>query len=266
MDGKGHFMIKKVNEADFSTIKNLVEAQANRIPTFAYSVMDGMIRGTIYSDAASPNSILVGTGSGIYFAAGDYDNQQFNHFLNDLYQQRKKQHLRFSLFSSSKEWDKVLKEQYSEELRQMSRYSFVFEHQQAFDFAEALPSTYHLQQIDEKIISASIEFNKRYYREYWGSVSNFIRNGFGYAIIHEGKPVSECTSIFSSERCAEIDIATHKDHRGKGLAFHTAKAFINHCLMNDLNPRWDCDETNDSSIHLARKLGFSDPAVYSIFY
>ncbi|MGE7768208.1 GNAT family N-acetyltransferase [Peribacillus sp. NPDC096540] len=31
-----------------------------------------------------------------------------------------------------------------------------------------------------------------YYKEYWGSVSNFSENGFGYWILHKGKVVSEC--------------------------------------------------------------------------
>ncbi|MGW6383977.1 GNAT family N-acetyltransferase [Peribacillus butanolivorans] len=44
-------------------------------------------------------------------------------------------------------------------------------------------------------LSNSSEFNEDYYEEYWGSVSNFSENGFGYCILHKGKVVSECTSI-----------------------------------------------------------------------
>ena len=98
-----------------------------------------------------------------------------------------------------------------------------------------------------------------------GIVSNFIANGFGYCILHKGKVVSGCTSIFSSLQFSEIDIATHEDYRGQGLASIIAKTFIDHCIENDIMPRWDCDILNNSSIKLAKKLGFKKPVKYSIF-
>ncbi|MFB7641920.1 GNAT family N-acetyltransferase [Peribacillus butanolivorans] len=73
------------------------------------------------------------------------------------------------------------------------------------------------KQSDVEELSNSSEFNEDYYKEYWGSVSNFSENGFGYCILHKGKVVSECTSIFSSLQYSEIDIATHEDYRGQGL-------------------------------------------------
>ena len=77
--------------------------------------------------------------------------------------------------------------------------------------------------------------------------------------------VSECTSIFSSLQYSEIDIATHEDYRGQGLASSIVKTFIDHCLENDIIPRWDCDILNKSSIKLAGKSGFGNPVQYSIF-
>ncbi|MDQ0220661.1 GNAT family N-acetyltransferase [Peribacillus cavernae] len=77
--------------------------------------------------------------------------------------------------------------------------------------------------------------------------------------------MSECTSIFSSKQFAEIDIATHKDYRGQGLASVIAKAFIGYSLENKIVPTWDCDVSNKPSIKLAEKLGFVNPVEYSIF-
>jgi predicted GNAT family acetyltransferase len=49
--------------------------------------------------------------------------------------------------------------------------------------------------------------------------------------------VSKCTSILVGNTIAEIDIVTHEEYRGNGLAFITAKALIEHGLQNDFIPR-----------------------------
>lgn len=182
-----------------------------------------------------------------------------------IYRQRKKKKIRFTLFSSTENWNRVIKELLTDEIKQMGRYSFTYQHTKP-PLVKNLPSSeYSIKKINEEIISQSSEFNEKYYKEYWGSISNFIENGFGYCILHNGKIVSECTSIFASPQTVEIDIATAKDYRGQGLASMVAKAFIDHSLENNIIPSWDCDVSNNSSIKLAEKLGFDNPLEYAIF-
>ena len=52
---------------------------------------------------------------------------------------------------------------------------------------------------------------------------------------------------------------TDPNYRGQGLASSIAEAFIDHCLVNQLKPCWDCDISNTGSIHLGTKLGFTTP-------
>ncbi|WML51695.1 GNAT family N-acetyltransferase [Neobacillus sp. PS3-12] len=255
----------KLNETDFDKVINVIEGKAKTVPTFSYSVLNNFIRGIVYTDSNTPETVLIGTESGIYFVAGKEDNQEFNDFLFDLYCQRKSKKLRFTLFSSTEYWNCLINEQFKDNIKQMSRYSFVFDNKKQFHDKNILVSDYFIRRINEELITNSPEFNEDYYKEYWGSVSNFIKNGFGYCILHKGKVVSECTSIFSSLQFSEIDIATHEDYRGLGLASIIAKTFIGHCLENDIIPRWDCDILNKSSIRLAEKLGFGNPVKYSIF-
>jgi RimJ/RimL family protein N-acetyltransferase len=253
------------NETFFNRVINIIEGNVKIAPTFSYSVLNNYIRGTVYVDSKTPETVLIETESGIYFVAGKENNQTFNDFLFELYCQRKRGELRFTLFSSSENWDCVLNEQFKDHIKQMSRYSFGYDQKNQSQNTDQLASDYSIKKISEELISNSLEFNAEYYQEYWGSVSNFIENGFGYCILHKGEVVSECTSIFSSQQFSEIDIATRKDYRGLGLAPILAKRFINHCLENDLLPRWDCDVLNTSSIKLAEKLGFGNPVKYSIF-
>jgi L-amino acid N-acyltransferase YncA len=57
-------------------------------------------------------------------------------------------------------------------------------------------------------------------------------------------------------RRVPIDIETEEKHRRKGLAYAMMADFITDCNKNNYVPQWDCVESNQSSYHMARKLGF----------
>ncbi|QDQ02680.1 GNAT family N-acetyltransferase [Lysinibacillus fusiformis] len=254
----------KLSENDFDKTINLIENNVKTVPTFAYSVLNNYISGVVYADSKNPETILIGTESGIYFVAGKEDNQEFNDFLRELYSQRKNKEFRFTLFSSNEYWDRVIHELFKDTLKQINRYSFRYDQKQSHD-KKLIANDYSINRISEELIASSSEYNDDYYNEYWGSVANFSAKGFGYCILHKGKVISECTSIFASLQFAEIDIETNENYRGQGLGLIVANAFINHCLENGIEPRWDCDIINASSIKLAEKLGFGKPSEYSFF-
>ncbi|MBU8878233.1 GNAT family N-acetyltransferase [Bacillus sp. FJAT-29790] len=254
-----------LNETDFDNVINLIEGNVETVPTFSYSVLNHYINGFVYADSKIPETVLIGIESGIYFVTGKEDNQEFNDFLFELYCQRKSEKLRFTLFSSNENWDRVINERFKDCIKQMSRYSFVYGNKQKTPDKNQFSGDYLIRRLNEELITNCSEFNADYYKEYWGSVSNFMEKSFGFCILHKGKVVSECTSIFSSLKFSEIDITTNEDYRGQGLASIIAKTFIDHCLENNITPRWDCDIINKSSIKLAEKLGFGNPMKYSIF-
>ncbi|WP_226665256.1 GNAT family N-acetyltransferase [Metabacillus litoralis] len=253
-----------LHKTDYHLVTKILKKNNIHIPTFSHSILDEYISGSVYVDSKDPKTFLIATNSGIYVIAGKEDNQNFNHDLVNLYKARKKDHLRFSLFSSTPTWDLVIQEQLKNEIQQFRRYSFNFDGKDEYVSRRLSPS-YSIKKIKEKMISSSLEFNEAYYKEYWGSVSNFIKKSFGFYILHQGKIVSECTSIFSSNQFVEIDIATHKEYRGLGLGSTIGKAYIDYSLERQLIPRWDCDVSNMSSIKLAEKLGFTNPKPYSVF-
>lgn len=255
----------RLNQSDFENLKSTISRSNIIFPTFAYSILDGYIQGTVYADSKFPKSVLIGTNSGIYFVGGEVDNLNFNNFLFKLYRHRKNNNLRFSLFSTSKKWSCVIMSQLKDEIKQLNRFSFEHNFDKKIDKKVVLSSEYSIEKIDAEIINKSMEFNEDYYKEYWGSTSNFIEKGFGFCILQNEKVISECTAIFSSLEFAEIDIITHKDYRGKGLAGIIATSFIKYCLKKNIIPKWDCDVSNESSIKLAGKLGFVTPIKYSIF-
>ncbi len=251
---------------EFEKAINLLKNKNNETyPTFAYSVLNNYITGQVYMDELN-KTVLIGTDSGIFIAGGDEMNTGLDSIFLEIFRSRKNEKKRFTLFSPSKEWDQVINKLFENELRQMHRYSFHFNKDTYSTIKKGkLPKDFIVKRIDEKIITESLEFNESYYNEYWGSVSNFLENGFGYCLLHNDTVVSECTSIFSSSQFAEIDIATKNKYRGMGLAQNVAEIFIEHCIERNLKPNWDCNVNNFASIKLAERLGFENPKEYSVF-
>jgi RimJ/RimL family protein N-acetyltransferase len=259
--------LEKLKESEYKKVLPLINNNAKTCPTFSYSVLNSIIPGVVYVDHSDcPKTVLIGTSSGIYYIAGDETNHHFNHSFQEFYTDKvQKKKARFTLFSSTKRWDEVINKLFADETIPMRRYSFSFNPNQYSSEQWQIPNEFTVKRIDENTIKNSLEFNQAYYEEYWGSVSNFLTNGFGYCVLHNETVASECTSIFVGNTMAEVDIATQEGYRGNGFAFITAKAFIDHCLKHDFIPRWDCDVHNLASIKLAEKLGFNYPTEYSVF-
>ncbi|MEC1635012.1 GNAT family N-acetyltransferase [Bacillus mojavensis] len=239
----------------------MIHDKETRCPTFVYSILEQTIPGVVYGD---DQSFLIGTSSGIYYVAGDERNQNANECIVELYKRRAESKKRFTLFSPNPSWDSAVKTVLRDELNQMMRYAF--SQQISAKKAFQLPKGFTLKRINEDVISSSTEFHKAYYEEYWGSVSNFLNNGFGFAVWSDNHVISECTSIFLGRNRAEMDIYTREEYRGMGLAYIAGSTFINECLENGVSPSWDCNVSNKSSIHLAKKLGFEISTNYSIFF
>jgi GNAT superfamily N-acetyltransferase len=100
----------------------------------------------------------------------------------------------------------------------------------------------------------------------WGSFERFVENGFGFVVVAgSGDLLGAISSFALGEGEAEIDIATHEDHRRQGLATLMGCAFIAHCLEKDLTPSWTANFGNRGSTATARRLGFVQRFVLPCF-
>ncbi|MGE7603801.1 GNAT family N-acetyltransferase [Peribacillus sp. NPDC097675] len=249
-------------ESDYEEVEKCLQVAS---PSFVFAVLNKKITGFVYGDPSNKNNYLIGTVSGIFYVTGDETNNEFKDGLVDLY--NKNEQSRFTLFSSSEKWDKAISDLFKSEERvhSFSRYTFAFNQLKNINNRVKLPKEFTVKKINAEIIHQSIYFNEEYYEEYWGSVSNYLENGFGYCVFHNDTLVSECTSIFRAEKVAEMDILTKSERKGKGLAKVTAQSFINHCMEENITPRWDCSVDNIASISMANTIGFEHPTRYSVF-
>ncbi|WP_042457062.1 GNAT family N-acetyltransferase [Neobacillus dielmonensis] len=241
------------------------KAKQSVYPTFVYSVLDQYIPGKIYL-TKSETSAIMGTGSGIYAVIGDVRDQDGERLLAGLFQSRQAAKKRFTLFSPSQEWDLKIDELLENDLTQYKRHSFIFNPNNYRRLVKVDHSqSFSVHKYDSELISKSHEFNQAYIKEYWGSTTNFLKNGFGFCLLEDGQIACECLTIFTSSKFAEIDIVTQEPYRGRGLALTAAQLFIDYCLKKNIAPIWNCDVNNLPSIKLAEKLGFEHPSTYSIF-
>lgn len=84
---------------------------------------------------------------------------------------------------------------------------------------------------------------------------DFMKDGFGMALVKDGKLVAGCSSFCRHEDGYEIQVDTHPDMRGKGYATAISAAFILNALERGLVPCWDA--ANATSFRLARRLGYT---------
>lgn len=255
--------MKKLSVDEYRKILPILKS-LTRTTTFAYAVCDQMIDGEVFANEKLTAG-LIRTANGIYYLFGHTDDQNYNEYLfSYLKMAIEKTEKRFTLFTSSDEWEMMIEERFSNALRNIPRMKFqreIFEERKR----DANKNTYEVKRINKSDIERSIEFTEEYYKEYWGSTEAFLNNGFGFCIEQDGMIVAECVSIFNGNGFAEIDIVTHESYQGKGLAQAVATRFIEHCMQNDITPCWDCYVDNIPSQKLASKLRFYNPIEYRLF-
>lgn len=255
--------MKKLSVAEYRKILPILEGHT-RTTTFAHAVCDQMIDGEVFTNEKLTAG-LIRTTNGIYYLFGDTDDQKYNEYLFAYLKMAiEKTEKRFTLFTSSDEWEMMIEERFSNALRNIPRMKFqreIFEERKR----DANKNTYEVKRINKSDIERSIEFTEEYYKEYWGSKELFLNGGFGFCIEQDGIIVAECVSIFNGNGFAEIDIVTHESYQGKGLAQAVATRFIEHCMQNDITPCWDCYVDNILSQKLASKLSFNHPIEYRLF-
>ena len=243
----------------------IVKEKLKNAPTFVYSVLDLIIEGAVYADSTSYNAFLIQSSSGLNYVAGNSSNEIVLNDIVNLFKNSVINSKRFTLFSTEDFWNQSIEKYLINKVRKIERYAFSFDlfsyqNRKRNDYKE-----YDVFKINNNLIENCLEFDKKYYVEYWDSPENFLQNGIGFCVKDREKIISEGVSIFKSEEYAEIDIITDLQYRGKGLASIVAEQFIDYCLSKNIEPRWDCDIENVASITLGSKLGFINPQKYAVY-
>ena len=244
---------------------NIIKEKIEEAPTFVYSVLDCIIKGTVLADSSNYESLVISTDSGLYYATGQSTDELLLKNIVRIHEASVNQGKRFTLFSSETTWNQAIEKYLEKKVRKIQRYGFsfdlmAFKNRKISDISEL-----DVTNINQYLIENCLEFDKKYYDEYWDSTDNFLQNGIGFCVKDGERVISEGVSIFKSKKYAEVDIVTDSNYRGKGLASIVAEHFMDHCLCRNIQPRWDCDVDNIASINLGSKLGFINPKEYNVY-
>lgn len=234
-----------------------------------FSTIEELAPGRVWVDHPThPSAALVLGSGGDLFLSGASDNAAYNQairglILSDLIPLIGEHVLAYSF---SPEWKTTLDELFREQgVMRVGRCVFAldqarFQQQQA-GWRARIPTGFRLQQVDRQLAGqiSGIE-------QLWGSVDNFLSNGFAYAITQGGRVISRACTVFRGDNWVEIGIETDEAHRRRGLATLAACAFIEHCLKAGLQFEWGCWDVNAPSRQLAAKLGFVKQADVQVHY
>jgi RimJ/RimL family protein N-acetyltransferase len=267
-------MIYELKDNEFEKTFSLFKDLSYNLTVDA--IIEGNRPGKIYVDnMADPKTAFAWAKSSEYALVGSHKNDAFNLSLQRLIaekitQETKKHNITFSvLFYYPDIWnekiDTVLR---NFAARKSFRWRFTFRKLKV-SWKDRIPSGYNIERIDKKLLKAASLRNVDRINDLivfkWGSIDDFLREGFGFYLVNENNIVSWCISGNNCKNKCEITIGTHEKTRNRGFATLVASAFAEYCVSEDITPSWHCGIENLSSIAVAEKVGFQKSLTYPVF-
>ncbi len=125
---------------------------------------------------------------------------------------------------------------------------------------KSLPNDCTVKFINERLIKQSRWSS--YIKLFYGSEDNFLKNGFGLALIKNDEIISEAFACYIGGNYVETGSVTDENLRGKGYATLIRAFFIKECLARSLIPISSCNVDNPASAKASLKLGFQEEMRY----
>jgi RimJ/RimL family protein N-acetyltransferase len=240
------------------------------------STLLGNTPGRVFVDRAiDPQAALIWTRWGFAYLAGQPVNDTFNsallyQVLTELLAQPSGREQGLVLYPCTPAWENSLGALLAaRRANKLYRRSFTFNSARFSDhygWLERLPSDFHIYRIDPPLLERTGQQVRTEIESAWASTQDFLNGGFGFCLLHGQQIVSLCTSPFIAGRDVELCIRTDPHFRSKGFATVTALAFIEHCLLNDFLPHWECPWDHVASCALAVRLGFTHPLDHPVYF
>lgn len=172
------------------------------------------------------------------------------------------------VFGPDDEWTRIIKELWGDRLGVQQRVllspeSLDIDHLR--NLRDQLPEGYSLERMDLETVQRIDKRRAMHIPTFFGSSEDFYKMGIAYCVKHGDNVVSIASTFTPYTDMFEIQVDTpDTDHRRKGLATAVSAALMVHALENGMVPYWDA--ANEPSIHLALKLGYTDPDRWEAYY
>jgi RimJ/RimL family protein N-acetyltransferase len=220
---------------------------------FVHGVLDRRMPGRVLADDPdAPQTALVLGASGFLFVLGRPDGAAVDRAIPGILEHEARIEAA-ALWATSREWEGVLDRVFE---KRTTRKEFQRDPRRTPVVPRPLPAGHRLVPLNEAIaarLGASVD---DWLLRAWGGAAEFVRHGFGVAVLHGDEVASFCAACAIGEGEAEVEVGTAPRQRRRGLATHAALAFFDDCRRRGLRPAWTCGASNLASDRLARRLGF----------
>jgi RimJ/RimL family protein N-acetyltransferase len=270
-------MIHELKKRDCEKARPLFKELEWNLITSA--VIEGTSPGRVYADCVEdPKAAFICTAEGYYLAGYD-NNDEFNRSLNKLIFERifggdtvRKDETDVAIGFHPDSWKDKMPIIFQGRIPlTTARRHYVCTESKVDHWRGHIPKGFQIQRIDEKLLrTPHLEIPEHvtgWMKTNWGSISSFMKKGFGFCTLHGKRIVSWSIADCVSGDACEIGIHTREDYRRQGLATLTAAAAVDHSLSSGFRQvGWHCDEYNLGSIGVAEKVGFKLERKYVQYY
>ena len=246
------------------------------------AVIAGNSPGRIWVDTPDdPSVAFLWDGYHCYYFVGTTNNKKFNTALKKLLFKEiipkaiENDHEIFKIEYYPNEWELILEEMLREKLPvKNARKFFTLNELMIPKWKDILPPDFSVQKIGKNLLESDIKNVQSIIDEInqcWNSVDDFLEKGFGFCSVYTLKNREEeiqgwCTGEYLSEEKCGVGIKTFHGYRKRGFATAMASAFVEHCLLVNIQPYWDAATNNGASIRVAEKVGFSKIQDYEVYF
>ncbi|PYZ93382.1 GNAT family N-acetyltransferase [Salipaludibacillus keqinensis] len=250
-----------IYEADRQVKNKLNPMFESMDDTIIFSCLQGHLGTAWVDDLENPSVAQIIVGIFVIYA-GDPHTKEAEEMVRNLPE--------FALvIGETDEWKQLIETVHQDSAEKFQRYRFEknpdhLDRTHIQNIISPLPEGYEMKKIDKAIANEpSLHKVSEDFISQFDSVEDFLARGTGFAVVKDGKVVCGATSYSIYDEGIEIEVATHPDHRGKGLATITSATLIEDCLDKGLYPSWDA--ANETSVHMAKKFGYKFKESYDTY-
>lgn len=159
---------------------------------------------------------------------------------------------------------------FAQAAREETRYAFwkdssAFDRKLLEELTKKLPSEMMLRVFDSELYALAMQESwSRDFCSQFSSCEDFLQNGVAVGTLQDGRLIGGAGTYIAYEGGIEVEVDTHEDFRGQGIATACSARLILECMDRGLYPSWDA--ANLISVRLAQKLGYRLKGPYAVWH
>jgi len=247
--------MEKVSEINYGNYISWAKENTANI-VYPCSIAEGFQSGDIYvNDGANVESVFFWHYCGFGYISGRASEK----FMRDIYSEMIAVHngRRLVLITSDDDVKAFFRDK---DVRMDSRAEYSYLHPGNPLATER--NAFRIERIDAENIS---KIEGRIIPSFsWESSDRFLKDGFGYIALDQGRVCAVAFSAAVSSDEVDIGVETHEDYRRKGLAAILVNRMCEHITEIGKRPVWAHAISNKGSMNTALKCGFVQERINTV--